>query len=54
MVNDHRTDLRWMSCEEPLVILRIIVKDRLLWFEADLVKQLYIRHCWDFGILYTK
>ena len=31
------------------------IKDRLLWFEADIVKRLYLRHyCWDFNMFYTK
>ena len=31
------------------------LKDRLLWFEADIVKRPYLRHCYcDFDILYIK
>ena len=31
------------------------LKDRLLWFEADIVKRLYLRHyCSDFNMFYTK
>ena len=31
------------------------LKDRLLWFEAVLVKRLYLRlYYWDLDILYTK
>ena len=30
-------------------------KDRILWFEADIVKRLYLWHfCWHINIIYTK
>ena len=33
----------------------MMFKDRLLWFEAVLVKWLYLRlYYWDLDILYTK
>ena len=33
----------------------IFLKDRLLWFEAVIVKRLYLRHyCWDLNMFYTK
>ena len=31
----------------------LFLKDRLLWFEADIVKRPYLRHCYrDFEKLY--
>ena len=41
--------------KKSVYMILVPLKDRLLWFGADIVKRFYLWHyCWDFNMFYTK